>query len=410
MMTEHLFSEPVLKDLYFGPLEPFLNCFEGLLLDQGYRRTSIHEKIRVVADFRVWLHQQHVGINELSDRSIDEFIKHQERKDPIRRGHFATLRSLVQHLGHPDVTFDLQREDCIVHDIEKRFAQHLSQERGLAQTTVETYVSHIRHFLDDRFDAGAIQIHKLNPGDITAFLLRYVKTVKRITAKSMTTALRAFFRYLRLWGEIDANFAEFIPRIADWRLSELPKSLEGNEVERLLSSCNRSNKVGQRDYTILLVLARLGLRAGEVAEMTLDDIDWEAGEIIIQGKGPRKDRLPLPWDVGEALVTYLQHGRPACSTRRIFIRAKAPHRGFSSSVAVCNVVERALLRAKLQPPRKGAHLLRHSLATNMLRKGTSLSEIGEILRHASIATTEIYTKVDIAGLRTLAQPWPGGVV
>ena len=304
----------------------------------------------------------------------------------------------------------MQREDCIVHDIEKRFAQHLSQERGLAQTTVETYVSHIRHFLDDRFDAGAIQIHKLNPGDITAFLLRYVKTVKRITAKSMTTALRAFFRYLRLWGEIDANLAEFIPRIADWRLSELPKSLEGNEVERLLSSCNRSNKVGQRDYTILLVLARLGLRAGEVAKMTLDDIDWEAGEIIIQGKGPRKDRVPLPWDVGEALVTYLQHGRPACSTRRIFIRAKAPHRGFSSSVAVCNVVERALLRAKLQPPRKGAHLLRHSLATNMLRKGTSLSEIGEILRHASITTTEIYTKVDIAGLRTLAQPWPGGVV
>jgi site-specific recombinase XerD len=202
----------------------------------------------------------------------------------------------------------------------------------------------------------------------------------------------------------------WLPLGVDKKMRCSTKSLEGNEVERLLSSCNRSNKVGQRDYTILLVLARLGLRAGEVAKMTLDDIDWEAGEIIIQGKGPRKDRVPLPWDVGEALVTYLQHGRPACSTRRIFIRAKAPHRGFSSSVAVCNVVERALLRAKLQPPRKGAHLLRHSLATNMLRKGASLSEIGEILRHASIATTEIYTKVDIAGLRTLAQPWPGGVV
>lgn len=143
--------------------------------------------------------------------------------------------------------------------------------------------------------------------------------------------------------------------------------------------------------------------------MTLDDIDWEAGELIIQGKGPRKDRLPLPWDVGEALVMYLQHGRPMCSTRRVFIRARAPYQGFSSSVAVCNVVERALLRAKLQPPCKGAHLLRHSLATHMLRQGASLGEIGEILRHASITTTEIYTKVDIAGLRRLAQPWLGGV-
>lgn len=200
-----------------------------------------------------------------------------------------------------------------------------------------------------------------------------------------------------------------MPAVADWRLSDLPKSLEAQQVECLLSNCDQSNKNGQRDYAILLLLARLGLRAGEIVKMTLDDIDWEAGELIIEGKGPRKDRLPLPWDVGEALVTYLQHGRPVCSTRRVFIRTRAPHNGFSSSVAVCNIVERALLRAKLQPPCKGAHLLRHSLATDMLRKGASLIEISEILRHASINTTEIYTKVDIAALRSLAQSWPGGV-
>jgi len=409
-MTEKLFSEPVLKHSYDGPLKPFLDCFEALLSDRGYARTVIEEKLRIVTDFRAWLYQQHFELNELSDRSIDEFIKHQGRNGTIRRGCFATLRLLLKHSGHTDVNLDSQKEDCSIHNIERGFAQYLSQGRGLAPDTLERYIPMVRHFLADRFRAGPVQIDKLNPSDVTAFILRYAQTVKRKTAKLMVTSLRAFFRYLRLQGEIDADLAEFIPTVADWRLSDLPKSLEAHEIDLLLSNCDRSSKVGQRDYTILLVLARLGLRAGEIAKMTLDDIDWEAGELIIQGKGPRKDRMPLPWDIGEALVTYLQHCRPVCSTRRVFIRTRAPYQGFSSSVAVCNVVQRALLRAKLQPPCKGAHLLRHSLATNMLRQGVSLGEIGEILRHASIATTEIYAKVDIVALRTLAQPWPGGVV
>ena len=409
-MTEKLFQEPVLKHLHDGPLKPFLDCFETLLSERGYTRTVIKEKLRIVTDFREWIYQQHFELNELSDRLIDEFIGHQERKGTIRRGCFATLRLLLQHSGHTDVTSDSRKTNCSVHNTEKGFAQYLLQERGLSPVTLERYIPMVHQFLDDRFNGGTLRIDKLNPSDVTAFLLRYVKSVKRKTAKLMVTALRVFFRYLRLRGEIDLDMAEFIPSIADWRLSDLPKSLETHEVEHLLSNCDRSSKVGQRDYTILLVLARLGLRAGEIAKMSLDDIDWEAGELIIQGKGPRKDRIPLPCDVGEALATYLQHVRRVCSTRRVFIRTRAPYQGFSSSVAVCNVVERALLRAKLRPPYKGAHLLRHSLATNMLRQGVSLSEIGEILRHTSIATTEIYAKVDIVALRTLAQPWPGGVV
>jgi len=408
-MTEKLFSEPVLKHLYDGPLKAFLDYFEALLSDRGYKRTVIKEKLRIVSDFREWLYQQHFELNELSEGSIDEFIKHQGTKGTIRRGCFATLRLLLKHLGHTDVNLDSHTEDCSSHNIEKGFAQYLSQERGLSPNTIERYIPMVRHFLADRFRSDPVQIDKLNPSDVTTFILRYAQTVKRKTAKLMVTVLRVFFRYLRLRGEIDADLAEFIPTVADWRLSDLPKALETHEVDLLLNNCDRSSKVGQRDYAILLVLARLGLRAGEITKMTLDDIDWEAGELIIQGKGPRKDRIPLPWDVGEALVTYLQEVRPVCSTRRVFIRTKAPYQGFSSSVAVCNVVERALLRAKLQPPCKGAHLLRHSLATNMLRKGASLSEIGEILRHASITTTEIYAKVDIVALRTLAQPWPGGV-
>ncbi len=177
-----------------------------------------------------------------------------------------------------------------------------------------------------------------------------------------------------------------------------------------MKSCDQNTKVGLRDYTILLILTRLGLRGGEIVAMTLDDINWDAGELIIHGKGSREDRLPIPWDIGEALADYLQNGRPACPIRRVFIRTRAPYIGFSSSVAICNIVQRALFRAKINTCHKGAHLLRHSLATNMLRNGASLAEIGEILRHQSPNTTEIYTKVDIESLKSIAQPWLGGEI
>ncbi len=196
--------------------------------------------------------------------------------------------------------------------------------------------------------------------------------------------------------------------MADWRLSELPKSLEPEKVEHLLQNCNQSTAIGKRDYAILLLLARLGLRAGEIVAMTLDDINWEAGVVTIRGKGSRRDQLPIPQDVGEALATYLRHGRPPCAARRVFIRARAPRRGFSGSTAIDDIVRRALKRAHLDPIRKGAHLLRHSLATKMLAQGARLAEIGEVLRHSTINTTQIYAKVNLAALRELAQPWPGG--
>ena len=409
-MIEDLFSEPVVKRLYVGPLEPFLDSFASLLANQGYTRSSIKDKIRLVARFSKWLHQQHLEVNELNDQWIEKFIRYNGRKGPVRRGDFAALRLLLEYLGRTDDTSHLPNEDCTLHRIENGFAQYLSQERGLSPATLARYIPMVRYFLIDRFPTGAIQIDRLTPADVTTFLLCYAQTVKRKTAKLMVTSLRAFFRYLCLCGEIATDLAEFVPTVSDWRLANLPKSLEPQQIESLLTSCDQNNKVGQRDYTILLLLTRLGLRAGEIATMTLDDIHWEVGEFTVRGKGPRTDRLPIPRDVGEALVTYLKQGRPACSTRRVFIRARAPYQGFSSSVAACNIVQRALLRAKIHPPSKGAHLLRHSLATHMLRKGASLTEIGEIMRHTSISTTEIYTKVDMAALRSLALPWLGGGV
>ena len=381
-------------------------------MDRGYAKSTVKEKTRLIVKLNHWLHQQHLGANELKEEVIYKFIEYQGRKNPVRRGDFATLRLLLQHMRDMGLALSstIEIENNPFHLIEHGFAQYLSQERGLSRATLAIYIPLVRSFLSERFKTDRIQLDELSPTDINTFILRYAQSVKRSTAKLMVTSLRSFFRYLRLRGEIATDLAEFVPTVADWRLSGIPKSLEPEQIESLLKSCDQSNKAGQRDYTILLLLARFGLRAGEIVAMTLDDINWEAGELHIRGKGPRKDRFPIHWDVGEALATYLRHGRPFCSTRRVFVRIKAPYQGFSSSVAVCNMVQRALLRAKIQTCHKGAHLLRHSLATNMLREGASLAEIGEILRHQLQNTTEIYIKVDIAALRSLAQPWMGGEV
>lgn len=207
-------------------------------------------------------------------------------------------------------------------------------------------------------------------------------------------------------GEIGSDLAGAVPTVAAWRLSTVPKGIERGQVKRLLRSCDRRTAMGRRDYAVLLLLARLGLRAGEVAALTLDDIDWKAGEIIVRGKGPRLDRLPLPADVGEAVVAYL-HQRPHCATRRVFVTVRAPIRELADHRSVGCIVERGLTRAGLDPPRKGAHVLRHALASDMLRRGASLPEIGELLRHRRLDTTAIYAKVDLEALRALSRPWPG---
>jgi site-specific recombinase XerD len=224
----------------------------------------------------------------------------------------------------------------------------------------------------------------------------------------MTTALRVFFRFLLLRGDVTLNLAASVPTVSEYKQSGIPKFLQPRDVERLLKSCDKNTPVGKRDYAIMLLLSRLGLRASEIVALRLDDILWETGVVNIRGKGARHDQLPLPHDVGEALATYIRHGRPSCPTRRVFIRARAPHVGFSGSVAIADIVRRALARAGLDPIRKGSHLLRHSLAVRMLREGASLQEISEILRHSSPNTTEIYAKVDPEALYGLALPWPGG--
>jgi integrase len=215
-------------------------------------------------------------------------------------------------------------------------------------------------------------------------------------------------RYLHYRGLIDSDLSLAVPKVARWAFSTLPKHLSAAQVRQVLQQADRSTPLGRRNYAILLLLARLGLRAGEVVRLNLEDIDWDHARITVCGKGKRA-QLPLPADVARALARYLRRDRPRCACRRVFIRHRAPMGGFHRAGAIANIVARALTKAGVVSGRKGAHLLRHSLATDMLRKGASLDEIGEVLRHKSPDSTAIYAKVDLKALRALALPWPGGV-
>jgi site-specific recombinase XerD len=293
------------------------------------------------------------------------------------------------------------------HPVEESFERYLKEERRLSRASLLNTLPFVRRFLSDRFGSDPIALNELQPSDITRFVLRTVHTMSPSRAKLLVGALRSFFRFLVLRGEILTDLAGAVPTVADWRLSTVPKGIGPRDVRRLLRSCDRRTATGRRDYAILLLLARLGMRAGEVAALTLDDIDWEAGELTLQGKGPRSDRLPLPGDVGKALVAYLRWGRPRCTTRRLFVSARAPVREFADHNAVGCIVRRAIKRAGVDSPRTGAHVLRHALATEMLRRGASLPEIGKLLRHRRLDTTAIYAKVDLEALRALAPAWPG---
>jgi site-specific recombinase XerD len=242
--------------------------------------------------------------------------------------------------------------------------------------------------------------------DIDRFLLNHAHERTPKVAQLMVAALRSFLRFLFRHGEIRRDLSAAVPTVAAWRLSEIPKYIKPDEVESLLEGCDRTTSVGRRNYSILLLIARLGLRAGEIVALELDDINWRASELTIRGKGQFCDRLPLPQSVGAALAIYLKNDRPMCSTRRVFVRTRAPYQGFKDSTTVSTIVRRTVEQSGLDTPSKGAHLLRHSLATGMLREGASMAEIGELLRHRSPNSTEIYAKVDIEGLRSIVRIWP----
>lgn len=410
-MLDRFYSDRrVLQRLRGGPLGPYMDSFAALLFEQGFARETGQHQLRLIGALSLWLERLALGVDDLDEQRIGEFLKQLAQQRVWIRHTRAVLFLLLGHLRVAGILPlpAVEVDDTPISRMEREFARYLVEQRGLSQATLKQYLPVVRCFLGERFGVGPLLLCELGPGDVTGFVLHSSRSRRTRSGKTMATvALRSFFRFLRLRGDLAIDLAAAVPRAAYWRLSGLPKSLPAEQVQRLVESCDRGRPVDQRNYALLLLLARLGLRAGEIVALRLEDLDWQAAELTVRGKGRRQDRLPMLEDVGAALAAYLHHGRPRCSTRRVFVRSRAPYRELGHASTVSTIVSRALQRAGLNPPAQGAHLLRHSLATEMLRRQASLGEIGQILRHCQASTTEIYAKVDIEALRALALPWPG---
>jgi len=282
------------------------------------------------------------------------------------------------------------------------FEQWMVNQRGATRSTVVAYTPTLRRLLDaERGAAGPFSAASLR-----RFVTKHALLHGPSHARRVVTAMRSFLRYLVAQGECSADLIAAIPAIAAWRQASLPRYLHAPAVRRIIESCDRRTATGRRDYAILMLLSRLGLRGGEVATLDLCDIDWEQGTLRLCGKGRAEARLPLPQDVGDALLAYLERGRPAAEHSKVFLRSDAVPRPFVSSGMVSAIVARAIRRAGIVAPSYGAHLLRHSSAFEMLRQGSSLPAIAAVLRHRSISTTALYAKVDVGALDEIAQPWP----
>lgn len=390
------------------PLGPYIEAFVEQLIDLGYTQRSVESFFHIAADFGCWLEQQRVILEEITEEHVKHYLE--QSQPPARKSRASPLRRFLGFLRQQGIIAEktvpiLQTPAALLAG---EFSTYLRQERALVERTIIQYLGFINRFLKERFADGEVDLSVLCAADVVQFVERQAADIPPKQAKDMTTALRSFLKYARYRGDIALDLAAAVPTVANWAKSSIPKFLSPDQIELVLAHCNRQTAIGRRDYAILLLLARLGLRGGEVAALTLDDIDWESGYISVCGKGSRWAQLPLPVEVGEAITAYLKNGRPSTTNRRLFLRGLAPAVGFWGPGAISLRVREALKRARIDAPCKGAHLFRHSLATGMLGRGASLAEIGELLRHQSSQTTTIYAKVDFGSLRPLALPWPGG--
>jgi len=411
--VKHIIDDDVvLSQPLEGPLAAQIAAFAKWARDQGYALQSRYRRVLLAAGFSRWLGQQAVRLRRVSAEHPARYLRSRARRVQVHKGDAAALRQFLDFLRrHGAIPAEKisPRRLTPVERASQRFERYLRDERALAPATVVNYVPFIRDFLTDRFGHGPITLSRLGAGDVVRFVQRQAPRLHLKRAKLLTTALRSFLHYARYCGDIARDLAAAVPPVANWSMTSIPRAIPADAVRQLLASISRRTAIGRRDYAIVLLLARLGLRASEVAFLELDDMDWETGQVSVRGKGGQRTALPLPADVGAAIAAYLRHGRPRSTSRRVFLRAKAPIRGFLSQQAIGSLVRHTLARAGVNAPTNGAHQFRHALATQMLHHGASLTEIGEVLRHRSSETTKIYTKVDLEALRTLALPWPGGV-
>jgi site-specific recombinase XerD len=398
-------SVRVLKSRVSGPLEAVLPAFAGELTRLGFARISAEQHVCFLACLDRWMVASKLGVGDLSPDVVDAFLAHRRDAGYALYSSRRAIAPLLEFLTAQGLLPVVEPSPLgPVDRLLQEYAAYLVVERGLAAETVSCYLRCVRPFVATRVRGEEVDFAGLTTGDVTRYVVAVCPGKAKGSAKLVVTTLRSLLGWLHVTGVVPGALGGAVPAAAGWRLARLPEPLEPDAVGRLLASCDGKRVVGRRDYAILLLLVRLGLRAGEVAGLRLDDIDWRHGEIAVTGKGNRTERLPLPADVGAAISGYLRRGRPVTALdRSVFVRVRAPHRGLAPS-GVSAVVRGAAGRAGLGE--MAAHRLRHTAATAMLRSGGTLAEVGQGLRHRTAFSTAIYAKVDRDALRTLAEPWP----
>lgn len=387
-----------------GPLARHAAAFTGELAAQGYCDASIYLHLQLMAELSAWLAAQRLAVEQLSPAVADRFVpvmRMSRRRLASSRGLVPVLEYLrgVRVLPEPDVGPASEQEALLL-----AYRQYLRGECGVGQRTVDTYMPVAVAFLAALGDPLRDVLPDLTGPRVLDILKGQLRGCRAPTAKQVAKAVRSLLRFLHAEGYTSRALVSVVPRVAQWRLTGLPARVDSATIARLLASCDRTTETGRRDYAVLLILARLGFRACEVARLTLDDLNWRAGEVVTRGKGDRAEAFPLPWDVGEAVADYLRLRRsPRSATRAVFLTALPRYRELTSH-GLGSIVLRACRRAGV--PECGPHTLRHSLASGLLAAGASLAEVGEVLRHTDRRTTVIYAKVDRAALAAVVRPWP----
>jgi integrase/recombinase XerD len=387
-------------------LERHVRVFLLTFATAGYAKETRGDKRRAIMPFARWVLRRRIAVADLDEACVDVFLSGPSRCRRSRYQAPATLHQFVEYLRSVGAVAPHQSARSPAEVIVRRYLDHLRDHHGLCSRSLEVYSPFVRAFvLAQRLPESCALLDAVA---VRSYLLDHSRNRSFSVTRLLAAALRSFLRFCFFDGITATDLSSAVPRVRRWQLASVPPFLTADEVERVIAATDRSTVSGRRDLAILLLLARLGLRAGEIVALELKDIRWDAGEILVRGKGRFHDRLPLLEDVGEALALYLHEARSPSASRRVFLRRFAPHVGLSGPTAVCVVAREALRRAGLRPAgRVGAHIFRHSLATKMIRHGASLAEISQVLRHRSITTTQLYTKVELEALRGVALPWPG---
>ncbi|MFJ8002693.1 tyrosine-type recombinase/integrase [Streptomyces sp. NPDC096310] len=388
-----------------GALAPQVEGYRAWLAERGYTTLTARNMLNDLGQVGLWLLRQGLDAADLDEGRLNQHLADLRRGGRRRVAGPRGLVPLLTFLREAGVVPAPQVPPSPADVLLERYRCWMESERGLSASTMLRYGNTARRFLSEQAVAdGQFRPDSLTGADLNAFLLRECARVSAGSAKGRVAELRSLMRFLHLYGVTPMKLGGAVPPVGGWRFAAVPPTMAVGDVQRLLDHTPRHGTVGIRDYAILMLVARLGLRSIEVARLLLDDIDWRCGEIVVRGKGHREDRLPLPADVGEALIVYVTGPRPRLDARHVFLTCKAPHGPIRADL-VGDVVERACRRAGTR--KVGPHRLRHALAADMLRQGAGLTAIGQVLRHQDLATTALYAKVDFIALRAVAQPWPG---